>query len=72
MGSSDSRRWAGRKAPPEVTGVMGGSAALLAIVASGSGIAALLPDPNAWQFAAAYLAPASVAFLIYWWVAQRL
>jgi len=66
-------RGSGRfKAPPEFVNILGTSGAILAVVAAGSGIVSLLPDPNAWQFAAAYFAPASLAFAAYWWIAQKL
>lgn len=60
------------KLPSEVVNIVGTSAALAAVVAAGSGIVALLPEPSAWEFAAAYLAPGSLAFLAYWWIAQKL
>jgi len=60
------------KAPPEFVNILGTSGAILAVVAAGSAIVSLLPDPSVWQFAAAYLAPASLAFAAYWWVAQKL
>jgi hypothetical protein len=59
--------------PAEVTNIVGTSGALLAVVATGAGISAALPEPSsAWLFAAAYGAPAAVAFAVYWWIAQRL
>jgi hypothetical protein len=57
---------------PELTNILGTSGAILAVVAAGSGIVAVLPDPTVWQTAAAYAAPASLAFAIYWWIAQKL
>jgi hypothetical protein len=62
----------GFKAPPELVNILGTSGAILAVVAAGSGIVALIPDPGVWQFAAAYGAPASLAYAAYWWIAQRL
>jgi hypothetical protein len=62
----------GVRLPPELVNIGGTSAAILAVVAAGSGIVALLPNPDTWQTAAAYLAPASLAFAAYWWIAQRL
>lgn len=59
--------------PAEVTNILGTGGALLAVVATGAGISAALPAPtSAWLFAAAYGAPAAVAFAVYWWIAQRL
>lgn len=62
----------GSRLPPELLNILGTSAAILAVVALGSAIVAVLPHPDTWQTAAAYLAPASLAFAIYWWVAQKL
>ena len=60
------------KLPPEIINMLGTAGAVLAVVATGSGIYSLLPDPDVWQTAAAYLAPASLAFVAYWWVAQKI
>jgi hypothetical protein len=46
--------------------------AALAVVAVGAGLSAALPEPSPWLTASAYLAPASLAFAAYWWMAQRL
>ena len=55
-----------------VGGSIGGIAvAVVFVVAAGAGLASLLPDRTPWLIAAAYLAPASLAFTAYWWVAQR-
>jgi hypothetical protein len=62
----------GLRLPPELVNIGGTSAAILAVVAAGSGILAVLPSPDVWQTAAAYLAPAGLAFAAYWWIAQRL
>lgn len=59
------------KAPPELVNILGTAGALFAVVATGSAIIAVLPDPSVWQFAAAYLTPAGLAFAAYWWVAQK-
>ena len=45
--------------------------AIFFVVASGLGLSSVLPDPSPWLIAAAYLAPAGLAFAAYWWVAQR-
>jgi hypothetical protein len=60
------------KAPPEMVNILGTSGAILAVVSAGSAIVSVLPDPNVWQFAAAYGAPAGLAFAAYWWIAQKL
>ena len=59
------------KLPPEVANIVGATGAIFAVVATGSGILAVLPDPSMWQTAAAYLAPASLAFAAHWWIAQE-
>jgi hypothetical protein len=72
MSQTAARQRAGLKLPPEVINIAGTSGALAAVVATGSAIVAVTPDPSTWEFAAAYLAPASLAFAIYWWIAQKL
>ncbi len=62
----------GIRLPPELINIVGTAGAILAVVATGSTIVSALPDPSAWQFAAAYLAPGALAFAIYWWIAQSL
>jgi hypothetical protein len=47
-------------------------AAVLAVVATGAALSAALPAGSPWLTAAAYLAPASLAFAAYWWIAQKL
>ena len=56
------------KPPPELIHAAG---AFAAVIASGAAIAAVLPEPSLWQQAAAFLAPAGLAFLIHWWNAQQ-
>ena len=58
--------------PPELVNILGTSGAILGVVATGSAIVSVLPDPSVWQFASAYLAPASLAFAVYWWIAQKI
>lgn len=58
--------------PAEITNILGTSAAILAVVATGSAIVAAWPDLTVWQSAGAYLAPAALAFAAYWWIAQKL
>ena len=60
-------------AAPELINIGGTAGALLAVVAAGAGLSSVLPDPaSPWMTAAAYLAPASLAFAAYWWIAQKL
>jgi hypothetical protein len=72
MTDTTERRAVWRKAPPEIVNILGTSGAILAVVAVGSAIVSRLPEPDAWQFAGAYIGPASLAFAVYWWVAQKL
>lgn len=59
--------------PPDVLNVMGVVTAVVAVVLLGAGFASVLPQGGApWLVAAAYGAPAGLAFLAYWWAAQRL
>jgi hypothetical protein len=61
-----------RRIPQEVLVIVGFAAAIFFVVAAGSLIVAALPQPvSPWLFASSYLAPASMAFAIYWWIAQR-
>ena len=61
-----------RRLPKELAVIGGFAVAIFAVVATGSMIAAALPQPGSpWLLASAYLAPASMAFAIYWWIAQR-
>jgi hypothetical protein len=53
---------------PELVHAAGAAAVVLA---SGAAIAAVLPEPSLWQQAAAFLAPAGLAFLVHWWNAQQ-
>ena len=58
--------------PAEVLNIGGTAGAILAVVGTGAGLSSMLPDPSPWLTAAAYLAPASLAFAAYWWIAQKL
>jgi hypothetical protein len=60
------------KVPSELVNILGTSAAILAVVGAGSAIVTVMPQPGVWETAAAYLAPASLAFAVYWWIAQKL
>ena len=72
MAQTTTRPRTGLKLPPEVVNIVGTAGAIFAVVATGSGIVAVLPEPSLWQTAAAYLAPAGLAFAAYWWIAQKL
>ena len=59
--------------PAELVHIGGTAVAIFAVVAAGAGLSAVLPGTSSpWMTAAAYLAPASLAFAAYWWVAQKL
>jgi hypothetical protein len=53
---------------PELVHAVG---AAVAVLASGAALVAILPEPTLWQEAAAFLAPAGLAFLVHWWNAQQ-
>jgi hypothetical protein len=59
------------RVPAELITIGGAVVAIFFVVAAGLGLSSVLPDPSPWLVAAAYLAPASLAFAAYWWVAQR-
>ena len=71
MPQSTMRDRHGLKLSPELASILGFSAAAVVVVVVGSGIVAVMPDPNVWQIAAAYLAPASLAFVARWWMDQE-
>ena len=71
MPNMHARRDGGVKIPPELTNIIGISGAAIAVVAIGSVIAAVLPRPDMMQVVAAYGLPASLAFAVYWWLAQK-
>lgn len=60
------------RAPAEFISIGGAVTAALAVVAAGAGLSAALPEPSPWLTVSAYLAPASLAFAAYWWIAQKL
>lgn len=72
MPQTTTRPRAGLRLPPEILNIVGTAGAIFAVVATGSGIVAVMPDATLWQTAAAYLAPAGLAFAAYWWIAQKL
>jgi len=71
MPQTDVRERPGVRLSPDMAKMLGASGAFVAVAALGSAIVAVLPEPSALQVAAAYLAPASLAFVAYWWVAQK-
>jgi hypothetical protein len=64
------RREEGVRVPPEMINIVGAAGAGLAVLATGSGILSLLPTADVWMTAAAYAAPASLGFAVFWWVRQ--
>jgi len=60
------------RVPVEILNIGGTAVAILAVVGAGAGLSSILPQPSPWLQAAAYLAPASLAFACYWWIAQKL
>jgi hypothetical protein len=63
-----------RRMPVEIAQVGAGAAALAAlavVVAAGAGLSSVLPQSSPWLTAAAWLAPAGLAFAAYWWAAQK-
>lgn len=58
--------------PAEILTIGGAAVAIGFVVAAGAGLTAVMPDPSPWTTAAAYLAPAGLAFAAYWWIAQKL
>jgi hypothetical protein len=62
-----------RQAPRELVALVTGAVALFAVVALGGLFAAALPAKahTPWLIMASYVAPAAVAFVAYWWTAQR-
>ena len=60
------------RVPPEILNIGGTAVAVLAVVGIGAGLSSVLPQPSVWLTAASYLAPASLVFAAYWWIAQKL
>jgi hypothetical protein len=62
-----------RQAPRELVVLITGAVALFGVVVLGGLIAAALPVKahTPWLIMASYAAPAAVAFVAYWWAAQR-
>jgi hypothetical protein len=62
-----------RQIPRELLNIIVAAAAFFAVILLGGLIAAILPAQahSPWWTLACYAAPASVAFVIYWWMDQR-
>ena len=60
-----------RRMPVDMLTLGAGAAGCAVLVALGGALASVLPQPSPWLAAAAWLAPAGLAFAAYWWVAQR-
>lgn len=58
--------------PAEILNIGAVVVAILAVVGAGAGLSAALPVHSPSLTAAAWLAPAGLAFAAYWWIAQRL
>jgi len=60
-----------RRMPVEIAQVGAGAVAFAAVVAMGAGLSSVMPAASPWLTAAAWLAPAGLAFAAWWWAAQR-
>jgi hypothetical protein len=60
-----------RRMPFEMAQVAAGAAAFAVVVAMGAGLSSVVPAPSPWLTAAAWLAPAGLAFAAWWWATQR-
>lgn len=61
-----------RHLPHQPGQILGLVLSILGVLVAGVLIAAALPEEaSAWMTAAAYLAPASVAFVVRWWMDQE-
>lgn len=57
---------------PEVRNFAALAATAVAVIASGAGIASILPEAvSPWLSISAFAAPAGLAFMAYWWVDQK-
>jgi hypothetical protein len=72
MPNAQARRQPWVKLSPEVINILGISAVVLVVLAIGSAISAVLPNPDVWQVTASFAAPASLAFAVHWWMSQKL
>jgi len=59
------------RGPIELLTIAGVTVAGVVVLGAGAALSAVLPQASPWLTAAAYLAPASLAFAAYWWIAQR-
>jgi hypothetical protein len=59
------------RVPMEMLNIGAAAGAIAAVLAMGAGLSAVLPVGSPWLAAAAYLAPAGLAFAAYWWITQR-
>lgn len=69
MPNSSARK---RRMPVEMITIGAGAALCGLVVAVGAGLSSILPEASPWLTAAAYLAPAGLAFAAYWWAAQKM
>jgi hypothetical protein len=60
-----------RRMPIEIANLGAGAAACAVVVGAGAGLSSVLPETSPWLTAAAWLAPAGLAFAAWWWAAQR-
>lgn len=72
MPNVQARRQSWVKLSPEISNILGVSAVAVVVVAIGSAISAVLPNPDVWQVTASFVAPASLAFAVHWWMSQKL
>ena len=68
MAQANAERGRSFRIAPSVLNIMGLAGAIFAVLATGSLISGLLPDPGAGELAASYLAPAGLAFAAFWWI----
>lgn len=69
---SRTRAFAIPQVAPDIRTFAGLAAAAIAVLATGAGIAAILPDAvSPWLSISAFGAPAALALMAYWWVDQR-
>ena len=59
------------RAPLEMLNIGAAAGAIAAVLAMGAGLSSVLPEGSSWLAAAAYLAPAGLAFAAYWWITQK-
>lgn len=59
------------RVPMEMLNIGAAAGAVVAVLAIGAGLSSVLPEGSSWLAAAAYLAPAGLAFAAYWWINQK-